>query len=204
MMREVRLTDEAGQCVCAIRDWLAQRWPAGALRWLDALDGPCRQIAEWAESFALAPEAGQCAEPLRQALFKTRRGNTYRALFVVRGSVVHVVSVRGGGQAPVDAADIVVGVEPVGHRVGRHDVLLAERLPGKRLWPQHSSRPSDECRVSQARREMRWTRATMAARMRITFLVGVFAGGCGNAAGTRTTVHGHPRQANGVRVCRIP
>jgi plasmid stabilization system protein ParE len=106
MKHEVRFTNEAEACVRDIRDWLSQRSPSGALRWIDALESACHRIAERPTSFALAPEADEFSEPLRQALFKTRRGRNYRALFVVRESVVHVVSVRGAGQAPIDPAHI--------------------------------------------------------------------------------------------------
>ncbi len=108
MKQEVRLTHEADTCVRDIRDWLTEQSPAGALRWLDALESACRQIAERADSYGLAPEADAFGEPLRQSLFKTRRGKTYRILFVIRGRVVHVVSVRGAGQAPIDPATVVV------------------------------------------------------------------------------------------------
>lgn len=39
----------------------------------------------------LAAEADHFDESLRQVLFKTRRGRAYRALFVIRGRVVHVL-----------------------------------------------------------------------------------------------------------------
>jgi len=108
MKHEVRFTNEAAQCVMDIRDWLAKRSPDGASRWLDSLETACRRIAERAEAFAFAPEADQFTEPLRQILFKTRGGKTYRALFVVRATIVHIVSVRGAGQAPVDPATITL------------------------------------------------------------------------------------------------
>ncbi len=44
------------------------------------------------------PKADTFEEELRQMLFKTRRGNTYRTLFVIRKFAVHVVAVRGTGQ----------------------------------------------------------------------------------------------------------
>jgi hypothetical protein len=38
---------------------------------------------------------------VRQALFKTRRGRVYRALFFIESTDVFILRVRGAGQAPV-------------------------------------------------------------------------------------------------------
>jgi plasmid stabilization system protein ParE len=108
MTHEVRFTREAAACIRDIRDWLAERSPNGALRWLDALESACGRVAEGPDSFALAPESDEFGEPLRQILFKTRRGRTYRALFIVRERIVHVVSVRGAGQAPIDPSHVEI------------------------------------------------------------------------------------------------
>ncbi|MGD9720518.1 MAG: type II toxin-antitoxin system RelE/ParE family toxin [Pirellulales bacterium] len=108
MKQDVRFTHEAGRCVRDICDWLAARSPAGAARWLDALEAASGRIAERAESFGLAPEADQFSEPLRQTLFKTPSGKTFRALFVIREGLVYIVSVRGAGQALIDPASIVL------------------------------------------------------------------------------------------------
>jgi hypothetical protein len=39
-------------------------------------------------------------------LFGTTTGKTYRALFAIRGDVVHILCVRGPGQRRVKAKDI--------------------------------------------------------------------------------------------------
>ncbi len=39
-------------------------------------------------------------------LFGTKRGGTYRALFVVRGDVVHILCIRGPGEKAVTPKDI--------------------------------------------------------------------------------------------------
>lgn len=108
MKYDVRFTDEAERRVREIREWIAERSTEGALRWLDSLRVARQQLSERAESFGLAQEADEFDEPLRQVLFKTRRGNVYRALFIVRDAIVFIVSVRGAGQPPVDADDIVM------------------------------------------------------------------------------------------------
>jgi hypothetical protein len=39
-------------------------------------------------------------------IFRTRRGRTYRALFVIRGDIVQILCVRGPGEKPVKPEDI--------------------------------------------------------------------------------------------------
>lgn len=46
----------------------------------------------------LAPESVDHDEPIREKLFKTRQGLSYRILFVVRGQRVFVLHIRGPGQ----------------------------------------------------------------------------------------------------------
>jgi hypothetical protein len=48
----------------------------------------------------LAPESQDVEFEVRQALFKTRRGCVYRALFFIERSTVYILRVRGPGQAP--------------------------------------------------------------------------------------------------------
>jgi plasmid stabilization system protein ParE len=102
----VEFSDEAEKNARDIRDWIAKRSPAGALRWLDALDRASDRLRESAESFALAPESDAFAEDFRQLPFHTARGNTYRLLYIIRGTTVHVVSVRGAGQDLLKPEDI--------------------------------------------------------------------------------------------------
>jgi len=59
-----------------------------------------------AHSFGFAPENQDCDLEVRQALFKTRHGRVYRALFFIEGENVFILRVRGPGQAPVMPKDI--------------------------------------------------------------------------------------------------
>jgi len=94
----VRLTDAAKDDVRAILTWIEQRSPAGAEAWYGAWMDALRTLGERAEALAEAPESDDHAEPVRQLLFKTKRGRRYRALFVVRGDAAFVLHVRGPGQ----------------------------------------------------------------------------------------------------------
>jgi len=55
--------------------------------------------------FALAPEAEMAGRDVRQILFKTRSGRTYRALFDIAGRTVRVLRIRGPHQNLLDPHD---------------------------------------------------------------------------------------------------
>lgn len=104
----VRLTASAEANVRSIRDWIAERFRDGAFRWLEAFNGAKVRLREDANQFALAAEADAFDEELREISFKTRRGNVYRALFVVRETTVHIVAVRGPGQDWLKPGDVTI------------------------------------------------------------------------------------------------
>lgn len=81
--------------------WLEERSPTGALAWLDAYDLLVDSLKQDAATFGLALESVDCEFEIRQALFKTRRGRVYRALFFIEGGDVFIARVRDPGQAPV-------------------------------------------------------------------------------------------------------
>ena len=89
-----------------IIDYLAERSPEGAAAWCRAWENLLAQLRQRPESFALAPESSYHEDEIRQSLFKTRRGRTYRALFVVVYDTVHIIHVRGPGQDLVPPADL--------------------------------------------------------------------------------------------------
>jgi plasmid stabilization system protein ParE len=89
-----------------IFDWLAARSPAGANRWWTAFRDAAARVLAQPNGYGLAPEAEQVEYELRQFLFKTRRGNTYRGLFVVVDVEVRLLRVRGPGQPPVEADEL--------------------------------------------------------------------------------------------------
>jgi plasmid stabilization system protein ParE len=94
----VRTLSRAERDAQQIYDWIKERSPDGALRWWDAYLDACQSLAYNPERNALAPEAQWGDDDVRQALFKTRRGVYYRALYIVSGKEVHVLRVRGPGQ----------------------------------------------------------------------------------------------------------
>ena len=97
----VRELPKAKQDKHSIFRWLYERSPTGAFAWLDAYDSLADRLKQDAATFGLAPENVDCEFEVRQALFKTRRGRVYRALFFIEGTEVFILRVRGPGQAPV-------------------------------------------------------------------------------------------------------
>ncbi len=78
--------------------YLADRSLQGAAAWRNAWNDLLIELRRRPESFGLAPESAQHDDDVRLALFKTRRGRTYRALFVIVDYTVHIIHVRGPGQ----------------------------------------------------------------------------------------------------------
>ena len=101
MSLSVNLTAKAKRDVRIILSYIQKRSRRGAeawyRRWLEVLE----RLAETAPDFGIAAEDEDHEVTIRQAVFKTRRGLPYRALFIVREEKVFVLHVRGPGQADV-------------------------------------------------------------------------------------------------------
>ncbi len=54
----------------------------------------------------MAPEDEDHEDRIRQAIFKTRKGLPYRALFVQRPEAVYIIHVRGSGQDQLDIDEL--------------------------------------------------------------------------------------------------
>jgi plasmid stabilization system protein ParE len=108
MSLRVRISRRAERDIREIQDWIKARSIDGARNWLDALDQALAKLPRHATSSAAAAEADDLGIDLRQRLFKTRRGRSYRLLFVVRDETVQVLSVRGPGQDWLRQDDIEI------------------------------------------------------------------------------------------------
>jgi plasmid stabilization system protein ParE len=89
-----------------ITPWIAERSIQGAYAWLDSYEELMERLAQSAQTYPSAFEAAECKAPLRQALFGTRRGRRYRAIFVIAGDQVRVLRVRGPGQPPLQQDEL--------------------------------------------------------------------------------------------------
>lgn len=103
MTYRARTLSRAQRDVMAILDWIAHQRhaPQGAANWLEAYETAIQAIVRSPTSFGLAPEGEFFEREVRQVLFKTRRGRTYRALFTIEGDEVLILRVRGPGQPPL-------------------------------------------------------------------------------------------------------
>lgn len=106
MTQSVRVSARAEQDADTIFTWLSQRSPEGAARWYQCYLATLRSLPNVSQSCGLSPEADSLGIPVRQVLFKTRKGRTFRALFVVLDNLIHVIGVRGGGQDFARADDL--------------------------------------------------------------------------------------------------
>jgi len=87
--------------------YLLARSPRGATSWYRAFLACTKRITLQPLACSIAPESAEFDFELRQALFKTRYGSPYRCIFTVVDDEVRLLRVRGRGQAPLEAADIV-------------------------------------------------------------------------------------------------
>src|SRR5262245_55255563 len=106
MSRALRIVERARADADAIFEWLAPRSVQGAISWYLAFRRTITRIADTPVSFPVAEEADRLARPIRQALFKTRRGRTYRIVFEVSDAEITILRVRGPGQAPMRPRDV--------------------------------------------------------------------------------------------------
>jgi plasmid stabilization system protein ParE len=106
MSRTLRIGERARIDVDTIFNWLAPRSVRGAISWYLAFRRAVDKIGESPESHAEAAESHQLGRRLRQALFKTRRGRTYRIVFEVSDTEIMILRVRGPGQAPLRGRDV--------------------------------------------------------------------------------------------------
>jgi plasmid stabilization system protein ParE len=106
MSRTPQIVERARADVDNIFNWLVNRSVQGAISWYLAFYRAVDRIGSAPESHAKAAESHQLGRPLKQALFKTRRGRTYRIVFEVHADGVIILRVRGPGQAPLRNRDV--------------------------------------------------------------------------------------------------
>ncbi len=106
MTYRVEPTAQAEADIDRIFDWIFERSPEGARRWYEAFCKSAARLESNPLSCGIAPESDDFPEEVRQMLFRTRHGRTYRALFVIRGDVAHILCVRGPGERPVKPEDV--------------------------------------------------------------------------------------------------
>lgn len=108
MSLPIAVSQRAKRDVQKIWEWIAARSSSGADSWLTAFEECLSCLQDSASASMLAPESEDLGVELRQRLFKTRRGNTYRLVFMIQARVIYVVAVRGTGQDLLRSDDIQI------------------------------------------------------------------------------------------------
>lgn len=102
MTYELLLLPRAETEVARIIRYVAARSPQGAIAWCERWEEVLNELGINPLIHGIAPESTEYETDVRQILFKTRRGRTYRVLFTVVGNGVYIISVRGPGQSLID------------------------------------------------------------------------------------------------------
>jgi len=101
------VSEQAERDVERVFGWLVERSPHGAQSWYRVYDQTVESLRENPDRRARAREAdafGTCE--VRQIVFATQQGRSYRVLFVVQNETVHILAVRGPGQDFVQADEL--------------------------------------------------------------------------------------------------
>ena len=106
MAFKIVLLRRAQSDVDVIYGWIAKRSKSGASRWYSAFLDATAALQRAPDACAAAPEDRRFRLNLRQRLFKTPRGRTYRIIFLIANKQVRVLRVRGPGQPPLRAKDL--------------------------------------------------------------------------------------------------
>ncbi len=89
-----------------IYDYIFQSSIRGADAWAEAFYGKFRRLEQFAQANSIAPEADWYDGEIRQMLFRTKSGLTYRAVYLVDGGTVTLLAIRGPGQDLMSADEM--------------------------------------------------------------------------------------------------
>ena len=78
----VSIMPRAERDIDSIFSWLLERSPNGARAWLNAFEQALDRMSLSPNSLAMAAEAHSIRPDLKQCLFKTPKGRTYRTIFI--------------------------------------------------------------------------------------------------------------------------
>jgi plasmid stabilization system protein ParE len=106
MSRRLRISAQVERDVDEIFDWIASRSRVGARRWYEHYRLVVGELVRVGGNCPTAPEADALGLPLREQLFHTPRGRTYRVVFLIDDETVDVLAVRGAGQDFLTVEDL--------------------------------------------------------------------------------------------------
>lgn len=94
----VTVLPQAEQDADLIFAWLHGKSRQGALAWYEAFSAALQELAHQGDIYNYAPESERVKRPVRQKLFKTSRGRTYRILFEIEADQLYILHIRAPGQ----------------------------------------------------------------------------------------------------------
>jgi plasmid stabilization system protein ParE len=86
--------------------WIAERSPEGADRLIMRFEEALARLENNPTIAPIAPESENLGAELRHIMFRTKAGRTFRAIFLILGSEVRVLRVRGAAQPPLTSIDV--------------------------------------------------------------------------------------------------
>jgi plasmid stabilization system protein ParE len=102
----VKVFLRAGHDVDHIYEWIGKRDLVGAERWYSEYRRALHCLEDDPHRHSLADERHLAKQQVRQLLFATPQGNTYRALYLIVDDEVRILRVRAPGQATVRKRDL--------------------------------------------------------------------------------------------------
>ena len=106
MSYKLTILSHAHRDFAEIVAWLVKASLQGADRWINAFDEALSSIVQNPSSFGLAPEDEFISIEIRQALFQTKHGRSYRILFTIVEQEVRVLRLRGPGQELLTSSEL--------------------------------------------------------------------------------------------------
>jgi plasmid stabilization system protein ParE len=98
MIYRVTILRRAQHDVEAIEEYISARSKQGARSWVKRFRDAMASLKKDPLREPLAPENDDFPREVRNITFRTRKGRTYRAIFLVEGQEVRVLRVQGAGQ----------------------------------------------------------------------------------------------------------
>jgi plasmid stabilization system protein ParE len=103
MNYDVLVLPAAERDVYRILTWLGKRSENAPAIWFRRWEDVVKTLSENPERCGFAPENEDHPADIRQIIFRTRRGNAFRAIFTIRQNSVFILHVRGSGQRFIDS-----------------------------------------------------------------------------------------------------
>lgn len=102
MKLPIAIHQKAQSDIVKILKWLRKRSISGSQRWFVSLNHAIQWISDNPHSPPFASEPALAQLRVREKLFKTRMGRTYRMLYTIEVEGVLILRIRGPRQRPIN------------------------------------------------------------------------------------------------------